>query len=764
MFEIYLQDTKSNTYAQLDCENIDFSTVFAVADVYDLSKRKAVITRNLDLKGTIKNNKAFGSAYMMNKYVDTTNAAMIGFNFNPQTLVPCLIYENGVLLLKGKLRLVEIKYSADGSIIYSTVVTSDAVEFFQQIADLELRDLDLSSYSHTFNVSTITSSWDYTSDYVYPVIHYGQPFRANVSEFANPFSIQNFRPAIKLKSILSKIFNETDYNYLVKGDYQFQKLFDSLIIPNSDEKLLRLIKYESGLRPLSVKSVVSSTNSNADSRGVVDPNEMYLHVALDNITDHYDLVAAASAYHVTNTQSLLRPNRVFNITREFTAAASLPYTINYKNLNAAPKQITMSIQLLERDVINPDDASNYNNTLNWTVVAEESTVLEYGSSLSKSGTINVAERAYPIGKQLTVRIKFRLDNGNHDSEFHQSMFNFSVYECEFGAPASVNQSIEMAVNVGESITPTLPADIKIVDFLQSIRNLFNLYIYQDGLSNTMVFERYDDYYAKTKGLNLAANAVDWTSKIDLAAPMTVKSNLDIPKNYDFKFKTDNDFISDYYKKKYENTYGDYSITDSKGITDKKEISVIFSPTPLVSVAPSVNGSATLSFPTPYIYKDNSGTIAPVKSNIRILSFSGMVNERLTVIEEGYSGTNWFTRIGSHKYSIPRVSNYFIENGVPVYDLHFGRPKEIFFPQSSSYLNVKNSYSNYMNQIKELVNPNVTYLTCEAFLNEIDINNLELSQPVYIDFGEFGNSYWKVLKVDYKNNSTTSTIELQKIIQ
>jgi hypothetical protein len=69
--------------------------------------------------------------------------------------------------------------------------------------------------------------------------------------------------------------------------------------------------------------------------------------------------------------------------------------------------------------------------------------------------------------------------------------------------------------------------------------------------------------------------------------------------------------------------------------------------------------------------------------------------------------------------------------------------------------------NYMEYLN--TNANITYLECEAYLNENDINQLDLSVPIFIDLGINGHSYWKVLSINYTNNGRSSTVQLQKII-
>ncbi|RYF97932.1 MAG: hypothetical protein EOO02_19950 [Chitinophagaceae bacterium] len=138
----------------------------------------------------------------------------------------------------------------------------------------------------------------------------------------------------------------------------------------------------------------------------------------------------------------------------------------------------------------------------------------------------------------------------------------------------------------------------------------------------------------------------------------------------------------------------------------------------------------------------------------------------------YVGCETNTPIGSLSDSMrlatltqyPQASNYYLQNGVPVDDLHFGRPKEFYFPASNDYINANTSYTNYyMNQVSELTNINLVTIEVDMVLNELDISNLDLRTPVFIDFGEYGHGYFKVLSVEYVSNKLLSEVKLQKVV-
>ena len=116
---------------------------------------------------------------------------------------------------------------------------------------------------------------------------------------------------------------------------------------------------------------------------------------------------------------------------------------------------------------------------------------------------------------------------------------------------------------------------------------------------------------------------------------------------------------------------------------------------------------------------------------------------------------------------PNVSSYYYDltTHLPVTDLNFGRPKEWYFTSDNitDFLNASSAYNEYyLNQITELTDPNIYQIQAYAYLNELDINSLDLRRPLFIDMGTNGQGYLKLLSVVYENNYTPAQLVFQKI--
>ncbi|APU96563.1 hypothetical protein BV902_09540 [Sphingobacterium sp. B29] len=69
---------------------------------------------------------------------------------------------------------------------------------------------------------------------------------------------------------------------------------------------------------------------------------------------------------------------------------------------------------------------------------------------------------------------------------------------------------------------------------------------------------------------------------------------------------------------------------------------------------------------------------------------------------------------------------------------------------------------YTNRIKELIDNNLTVLEVEIYLTKEEVEELDFTKPIYVE-NEDGNTYFKLLEVNYSNNTLLSKCKLQKII-
>ncbi len=811
MYSVYL--VEANDYIKLEVEEVDFTTIFSVADVADISSRSDTISKTITFKGTKTNNQAFGSLFHLNQVTDFTLTNKLFFNYNPLRTVDCLIFEESILLFRGSLRVLQINCDKFGNISYETVVTGAFIDFKTQLNEKLLSDLNLNDLSHNFNIVNLTNSWSLQTErfengafattpfskgsgYVYPFIDYGYTCTGNTLNLTstryNYLNDKNLRPAVYVKEYFDRIFNSvtgTTFTYEVKGSPVLIDKFNSLIVPNNQEPFTNnsIGKYskastEAGRYYEKILSSTTETNGVAFGFNVTEFSIPLPALSWVDVQNNGVVMPDLFVYETTNYNGL--PNTVIRLNRKI--RTSMRVNIELSNIeNLSTYDFDCTAILVARPYVNPTD-SNYNDlTYNYANLNDQSAnnshvegldtflLQNYSVISSKTLTFDIGERDYEQHTQFIL--KMWVKQNNPAITITTPQLHLTVDSAYINLPKDGYSSLNSDYNLGvagdtsfDIMTPFAPVGIKQIDFVKSVINLFNFYVYSN-LENPkhLIFQPYDDYYALTSPALLKNTALDWTDKIDYSQSFKIKTNVSLPKNYVFTYKDDSDFLNDDYKKSFTENYGTKSFSDSYGVIDTKKVELIFSATPLVQPA----GNSKV-FPMIVSGGLEPTTKKPVKSNIRILFYNGLKDsaEPWNIVKV-YTGLNAASvndtvYVGADmKY--PQASHYYIPgsstDNTATDSLLFSPPKKYWFNATQPFINANPVYDEYyINQTSDLTNPNMTIIEAEAYLNQVDIGNLNLRTPIFIDMGELGHAYFKVLEIQYISSNVTSLVTLQKI--
>ncbi|WP_326980845.1 hypothetical protein U0033_26585 [Chitinophaga sancti] len=793
-----LEDTITN-YGKLDVEDIQLSTVFAVSDISDISNRKNPATKTITLKGTQTNNQILGHLFHNNRYADESINNKLFFNYAPLRTVDCLVYEDNYLILQGNLYVQDFTIDEKGNITYTVSIAGKFKGFVSSLGDSLISDLDFSDLKHHYTTDNIGGSqgdfkdWNtgttilgqyeryntttntfYStyyglgSGYVYPFIDYGEKYTNNELnvDYSN-IKLQNFRPAIWVKEYFDRIFKFAGYTYEIKGSADFINRFNSLLIPNSQEKLTVSTKENRALYNKST-SQTGSYNKGYDQNNMM----IYFPVRWDTQDNTYLTDYAPVQYGDGSPASPNREHNLLYAKRTFTSDGRVQVSGSITGNNPGTENV--SVQLVKRDY----STSTIINNDKFTVVAEQKFTVNDNQTLDFTADFIVPETTYNATEQLQVRIACTVFGVANVSAYYSSPTITSA-ALSFSKDDSTLFTVD--VTFGDEIVPTPPEGIKMFDFVKSVINMFNLYV-----SNTLdnpkhfIFQTYDDFYALADIENIKNTALDWTNKIDYSSKIKGTSNLSIPKNYTFTYSDDsNDYLNKNYKTKYAENYSTLTFTDGLGITDNKEVKVVFSASPQVSF--STGGRVY-----PMLVQGGTSISAksPVSTNIRVLYYNGIfATNTYTVGIDTFDTTtttwgktdvyssNWYANVSMYWFDpIARNPNTPYESdGVtpkkltPLTSLNFGNPKEVYFLAGSEYVNVPNLYNTYyINQTSELTNINLTTFEVGVNLNAVDITNLDLRVPVFINMGQYGHAYFKILNLEYTESEVITTVTLQRI--
>jgi hypothetical protein len=296
---------------------------------------------------------------------------------------------------------------------------------------------------------------------------------------------------------------------------------------------------------------------------------------------------------------------------------------------------------------------------------------------------------------------------------------------------------------------SIPRNILQKDFFVWIMKMFNLYITEDKVKEKhLLIEPYVDYYG--------TDTIDWTYKVARDKAWQIKPmGMLNGRFFEYKYKEDNDFYNEGYKKKYNIPYGSrLEDTSFQFAKDKQTIEIGFSPSVLIQYQ---NTDKVVTA----IYKKSSGNAVDqeerMDSNIRI-----MMAKKMTGV------TSWFIR---NNDAAPASANlgaaltaygyagHFDDPVNPTKDINFGAAEEIYFdPNSYTSNNLFNDY--WSEYISEIADKDSKILSCYVHLTPLDIAQLDFSKAVMIDGIRFRLN--KVEDFDYTNNELVR-VELLKII-
>jgi len=480
------------------------------------------------------------------------------------------------------------------------------------------------------------------------------------------------------------------------------------------------------------------------------------------IKEYLEKIIAASGYtwdfpmlSQALMQRLVMPNNKKLLTKESTEVFDADFTIGlYSSPTYIPLTITSAGSFTGTNPITYTGVSplNVNITcrpigqVNNTFPAPPQSVSFY---LKKNGSVIATQTRFVPSTNYYVNLNLDASNVNlvtGDILSVEMTSNISQYQ-SFGGQLILNSTaaVEVPINYNEviPINNVIPKGIYQRDFFLSICKMFNLYVYDDKVDDKkIIIKPYIDFYDGT--------TIDWTNKIDRSKPFSIKPLSEInARYYQFKYKQDNDFYNENYRKKYNEGYGDNIYdTEFDFVKETETNEIIFAGSPLIQAA-----STDKKYTAIYKKSNNNTTEDSMDSVVRILQAQKLSSSAynikdgatslVTKTEYGYAGHLFFDTT----------------TGYPTNDINFGAPKEIYFT-STTYptTNLFNAY--YSNYMEEITDKDSKLLSCNALLNTLDILNLDFSKLIWID-----GVLYRLNNVESYNpmEYTTTKVKLLKVI-
>lgn len=307
-----------------------------------------------------------------------------------------------------------------------------------------------------------------------------------------------------------------------------------------------------------------------------------------------------------------------------------------------------------------------------------------------------------------------------------------------------NVATTSPIELGDTmvINNTIPKGIFQKDFVTSIMKMYNLMLVEDKYkTNHLVIKPYVDFYTGT--------ILDWSDKLDHSKAIKIKPMSEVnARYYNFKYKQDNDFYNEDYRKKFNEGYGDRVYDNGLEFAkDTESVEIIFAPSPLF-------GTSTTDKVYPAIYKksDNNTKEDPMDHIVRIMQI-----KKITGITS-WSIYNGATNLGSNTSYL--YCGHLNNPTTPTIDINFGAPQQLFFNLTSGDLsyNLFNVY--YSPYMSEITDKDSRLLTGFFHLSDLDIFNLDFAKFIFIDGG-----LYRLIKVyDYSPEANDTTkVDLLRVI-
>ena len=502
-------------------KNVDIDFTYSIADISDFEKRTTTFSKTIALPGTAHNSFLLGNYFDFNINNDYSNVIdNVGVNFNPLKKAFAKVTLDNVEIFAGVLRLLEIT-SKDGALEYQCALFGSLGGLFTTLGESLLTDLNLDALDHTYNTTTIQTSWN-TADLpaqglVYPMANYG----LGLNNAQTEFDVRNFRPAVSVKRLFDEIISQAGYTYT--GTFWNSNNLDKLIIQNGEEKFSAF--YES------LGSLAISTNTGGNF--------------------NYSSSSFSGFVLDTATSPL---KRIKNITGQ-TIAVKFKLILNIVN----------NLQIFEvADLI-----SVVRNDADVTIVKSQTTT-SIGFNPTGTITLDITFTLEPLDSVDFSLSVYNVIGGGLSGTFtiqNTSTINITPVSTTSKVPIIYNSVIK-----GKSI---VPEGIKQSEFIKNIINLLNLYIVQDPNNEfNLTFVPQPSFYT--------GDVVDWTDKKDLDKGFSIKPSTEFtPKSYSFKYKDDADFYSKTYKNKYTDAYGSLKYeTENEFSKDDTATEFLFSLAPI----------------------------------------------------------------------------------------------------------------------------------------------------------------------------------------
>jgi hypothetical protein len=786
---IYQGTSISSDWNKVDLsDDVAFPITFNIADVREINNRNGAYSKTIVIPGTKENNKVF-------KYIFDIQGVD---NYDTRIRVKANVVVDTIPVLEGYIQLDTINCDNNEYWTYNCIIYGENANFSKNIdQNALLNSLDFTEFNHNKTLDAITQSWtgDYTYGYYYPLLDYNNgrnPVELQIASQSQLSLInENFKPAIYVKQYWDKIFKL--YGYTYESEFLNSEAFTSLIIPTNikviknDDDWRYNSSFAAGIRtgvvfnyPVQTSTATYQTDYNNDtllssftmddaSPFFYDPNNIF-----------YDIPGGSFRYENTYQGNIPKNQKIIlNLDYKITltgGTTSNPYNgIGLVLFYRFYKNGVFSGSTNQGKVVSFGYTPNITPGVGGSSFVTDRFGAQDGTDISllqriQSRVVWDTSVNGPLNNNdtLEVRLGFiRYYTGPSEptpAAAIVSLYNLATttYKLEFFPTTNGVDGCYFFNDIDTNLISTqpfplsnsIPANIKQIDFINSIIKMFNLYLSQDKVDPKKIYIEPRDQFYET-------NFVDWSRKLDISKDILHKPIVDRKKRVFMSYKEDKDLINTFYKSNTNQIYGQYEyITGNEFDTSEQKIDIIFSPSPLSNWR---SGKSRLESRLVYTQiLDPKGVINTenyniVDSNIRIL------------YRKNIPLTNVVFRIFDYQsyysYNTYPYAGHLDDPTSPGLDLSFAEPREFYYINYYGYTS-NNLYTLYYEQFfEEVYGLESKHIVAYVYLTPQDIIDFDYRKLVYLDSASSGTGgYFRVNKIEYDPfNKKSYKVELIKVL-
>ena len=212
IYEILVNINGIQYYLETGPQQQSIAFTYQISDVKDISSRNSAQSLGVTLPYSNHNR------YVFDNILDVNAQSL---NFNPNLLTPVWVLVDGIEVFTGYLQVTdgELDLAQKAGSINCTLVSGNS-NFWNQLGEGYLTDMDFSEYNHIYGATAIVESWtaDWRNGYFYPLIDYGYGWQdinningSGISIYPgsitfNSVFLNQFYPATYVKTIRSALF------------------------------------------------------------------------------------------------------------------------------------------------------------------------------------------------------------------------------------------------------------------------------------------------------------------------------------------------------------------------------------------------------------------------------------------------------------------------------------------------------------------------------------------------------------------------------